>query len=79
MLLYGKYTPIVLVLMDVEIQSYINVCMHLWYSDAYAIVWNVPVYCSSTNARGDTVYTVVYVSMLLLPICYCMESTPLLF
>jgi len=59
MLLCRKYMTIVLVLIHVEIQSYINVLMYLWYSGAYAIVWKVHAYCPSTNTRGDIFYTVV--------------------
>jgi len=37
MLLYCMYTPIVLVLIHVEIQSYIEVCMSQCYNSPYVI------------------------------------------
>ena len=33
--------------------------MYLWYSSPYANVMEEHSYCSSTNTRGDTVYTVL--------------------
>ena len=45
--------------MHVEIQSYIQICMSQWYKSPYANVMEADFYCSRTNTRGDTVYTVL--------------------
>ena len=50
--------------LPVDIQSYIKVCMYIWYSTPYDIVQKVHSYCSSTKARRDTVlYRCMHVPM----------------
>jgi len=74
MLLCRKYMTIVLNLMHVEIQSYVNVRMYLCYSGAFAIVWKVHAYCPATNTRGDSFCIVVCMYL-----CWCNGRIHILF